>query len=615
MKIINVLPPSIYNRLAAGEVVENPASIVKELLENSLDANAKTITVQIVNGGIDEIVVVDDGEGVAESELPKVFMPHATSKIATATDIDHIMSLGFRGEALASIASVAKVNFTSKPDQQEYAVTINQDNQKEYVGGNRGTTVRVASLFYNTPARKKFLRSGNVEKNHVTQVIHEVIFAHPNLHLRYYVDHELLIDYRCEGLAVAMQKIFAINPTNLVAIKEQNEGLSVDGFVSDLSLSKVNKDRQVVIINGRVVNGGLIATVVNETMGNYLPMREYPIFVLHFTVAPERVDVNVHPQKREVRFDDRDKIIQFVRQTLTQTMEKFFLQQVSAITKPTVDVPQQASQPSTSTPVDNSVTTKKVSVHTNESASVTGHSFNPKQTETSTVVIKSLDLFDKQNVVVKSAPNILNQMNFNVTETATQISALSRNTFTVLGQVFETYLLVRTPDALLVIDQHAMAERINYDKFSAEVNQHAVESQVLLTPLIINVTPKELARFLELKPILSDFGFDCDEFGTDSIRVSAVPVIIAHDTLKDFMRIILNDKAVINGNVRDLIQHRVATAACKASIKAGEILSTTQIEAFLENYFKTKNVPLCPHGRPIMLTFSQSKLESLFARK
>ncbi|MCQ2382101.1 MAG: DNA mismatch repair endonuclease MutL, partial [Clostridia bacterium] len=256
MKVINILPPIIYNRLAAGEVVENPASIVKELLENSLDAQAQHITVQITNGGIDEIIVTDDGEGVAESELPKVFMPHATSKIAKAEDIDNIVSLGFRGEALASIASVAKVTFTSKPEKQEYAVTINQDNEQQYTGGNRGTVVKVSNLFYNTPARKKFLRSSNIEKNHVTQVVYEIIFAHPNLHLRYYENNHLVIDYRGDGVAAAMQQIYHIDMTHLIAVKNQSDGIKIDGYVSDLSLTKINRDRQLVIINGRVVNGG-----------------------------------------------------------------------------------------------------------------------------------------------------------------------------------------------------------------------------------------------------------------------------------------------------------------------------------------------------------------------
>ncbi|MCM1404300.1 MAG: DNA mismatch repair endonuclease MutL [Prevotella sp.] len=617
MKTINILPPAIYNRLAAGEVVENPASIVKELLENALDAHAEHITVEIVKGGIDEIVVIDDGEGVAESELPKVFMPHATSKIKQVTDIDHIASLGFRGEALASIASVAKVTFTSKPAQQDYAVAINQDNEQEYTSGNRGTTVRVANLFYNTPARKKFLHSANVEKNHVTQVIHEIVFAHPNLHLRYYVDHQLLLDFRGQGLATAMQEIYQVDTAHLVAVKDQSEGLTVDGYISNLALSKVNKDRQLVIINGRVVNGGLIATVINEMMGNYLPMKEYPIFVLHFTVAPDRVDVNVHPQKREVRFDDRDNMIRFVRQAITKTMEDYFLTQISALTKPTAPTYQAVANDATSDEQNrrNASTVQQTADAVATSLPQPGHSFNPNQTETTTVVMQSLNLLDENVDTVKSAPNILNSLDFNPPITATQTSALSPDAFTILGQVFDTYLLVRTTDALLIIDQHAMAERMNYDRFCAEIDQRALQSQMLLTPLMMSVTPKEMTRFIELKPLLVNFGFDCDEFGENVIRVSAVPAMMVNASLKDFMTVLLNDKAAVNENLSQLIKHRVATAACKASIKAGDVLLPVQIETFLKNYFTTKNVPLCPHGRPIMLVYPQNKLETLFARK
>ena len=630
MKIINILPPVIYNRLAAGEVVENPASIVKELLENSLDANAKQITVQIVNGGIDEIIVADDGEGVAESELPKVFMPHATSKIAKAEDIDNITSLGFRGEALASISAVAKVTFTSKTESQEYAVAINQDNETQYTGGNRGTTVRVSNLFYNTPARKKFLRSTNVEKNHVTQIIHEIIFAHPDLQLRYYVDNRLILDYRAQGLSAAMQMIYNIDASHLVAVNDKTENLAVNGYVSDLSLSKINKDRQVVIINGRVVNGGIISSTINEAMSHYLPMKEYPIFVLNFNVATDRVDVNVHPQKREVRFEDRDLIIGFVRRVIHTTMEQFFLKQVSKLTQPapvvqstTPTAPQ--SQPNVNTqpavtntpyvaPVDINNSVNPTSVNS-QPLPIGGHSFNPNQTEAATVMIKSLDVLGGKNNLVESAPNILNHMDFNQPLSGTQTNALSQNAFVIMGQIFDTYLLVRTSDSLLVIDQHAMAERINYDKFRAEVDSHSIQSQMLLTPLVINVTPKEMERFLELKSLLLNFGFDCDEFGSDAIRVSAVPAMMINASLKDFIMVLLNEKAVVNENPSELIQHRVATAACKASIKAGLTLSHEQIDMLLKNYFKTKNVPLCPHGRPIMLVFSQSKLESLFARK
>lgn len=630
MKIINILPPVIYNRLAAGEVVENPASIVKELLENSLDAHAKQITVQIVNGGIDEIVVTDDGEGVAESELSKVFMPHATSKIASAEDIDNITSLGFRGEALASIASVAKVTFTSKPENQDYAVSINQDNEQEYTGGNRGTTVRVSNLFYNTPARKKFLRNPNIEKNHVTQIIHEVVFAHPDLQLRYYVDNRLVLDYRAQGVATIMHNVFGIAQEQLIAVKNQIDGIAVDGYISNVSMSRINKDRQVVIVNGRVVAGGIITAVVNEAMSHYLPMREYPIFVLHFSVATDRVDVNVHPQKREVRFEDRDVITRFVRQSIVNVMEAYYLKQVSSLIKNNSENSEPTLPKTSASIVDSKTQLSPVFNHPTpspsqvpyasqnnlqQSVSQVGHSFNPAQTETTTVMIKSLDMLADKNDMVESAPNILNHLEFNQPLSGTQINALSSDSFTILGQVFETYLLLRTTDALVIIDQHAMAERINYDKFSQEIDNHAVQSQMLLSPLIITVTPKEMARFLELKPLLADFGFDCDEFGENTIRVLAVPAIMVNVSLKDFIVVLLNEKPAVNENLSKVIQHRVATTACKASIRAGEVLSKEQIELLLKNYFTTKNVPLCPHGRPIMLVYSQSKLETMFARK
>ena len=606
MKTINVLPPVIYNRLAAGEVVENPASIVKELLENSLDAQAKHLTVQISNGGIDEIIIIDDGEGVAESELPKVFLPHATSKIKTVEDIDQISSLGFRGEALASIASVAKVTFTSKPASQDYAVQINQDNEQQYTGGNNGTIVRVANLFYNTPARKKFLRSSNIEKNHVTQVIHEIIFAHPELNLRYYVDKELVLDYRGNGLADAINQIYGVDKNQLIDVSGERDSIKVNGYISNLNLSKVNRDRQVVIINGRVVNGGLVAKTINETMGNYLPIKEYPVFVLHFSVAVGSVDVNVHPQKREVRFDDNESIVSFIRETITNTMEAFFLSQISELTKPT-------EQPVEKKDSLQGSSAKNISQQ--DVAMPVGHSFNPAQTQSNTVLIQSLNVFKNQNETVKSAPNILNSFNFNEPVTGKQTSALSENNFSILGQIFDTYLLVRTSESLLIVDQHAMAERMNYDRFCNEIDQANVQSQMLLSPIIISVTPKELIRFNEIKPLLLGFGFDCDEFGTDSIRISAVPAMMVNASLKDFIKVLLDDKTVVNDSLSDVVKHRVATAACKASIKAGDVLSNEQINIFMNDYFASKNVPLCPHGRPIMLVFNQNKLETLFARK
>lgn len=609
MKIINVLPPSIYNRLAAGEVVENPASIVKELIENSLDANAHKITVQITNGGIDEIVVIDDGEGVDENNLPKVFMPHATSKIKNMDDIDHITSMGFRGEAMASIAAVARVEFTSRPQGQNYAAVINERNEIKRVGANQGTTVRVCDLFYNTPARKKFLRTPNTEKNNVTKVVHNFVFANPHLTVRFIVDGKILLDFDGQGLATAISHIFAVDAKEILAVNYCDKtGMVLTGYISNPHLTKINRERQVIVINGRVISGGLPALFINETMANYLPPKEYALFVLHLAVPPEQVDVNVHPQKKEVRFENKNALAYFLKQAIAQTMDAYFLQQVNAITQPVMENTAEnvAMVGSTATtPVASTTTTKPL----------TGFSFNPEHTA-STVLVQSLDMLKDSANMVESAPNILNQIAFNPEPIEVeQVSALSPRNYMVLGQIFETYLLVRTPEALLIVDQHAMAERINYDQFRQQIDNGAVKSQILLVPMIITLTPNELSKFEQIKPLLTSFGFECDQFGETALRATAIPAIMEQKTINEFMNFILNDKEIIDTTLSETIKHKVATNACKASIRAGDILSTKQIEYFLDHYFATKNIPLCPHGRPIMLIYTKSKLESLFARK
>ena len=605
MKNINILPPAIYNRLAAGEVVENPASIVKELLENSIDANAQRITVQIINGGIDEIIVTDDGEGVDETNLPKVLLPHATSKIKQADDIDHITSLGFRGEAMASIASVAHVEFTSKPAGQDYAACINELNEIKQVGANRGTTVRVTDLFYNTPARKKFLHSATIEKKNIAQVIHEIIFAHPNLWIKYSVDDKIMIDYQAQGLAAAIAQIYDVSVSELLPIDYHESSISITGLITNPKVTKLNKERQITIVNDRILTGGLTAAIINETMSNYLPPKEYAVFVFYINLPVDQVDVNVHPQKRAVRFENQNLVKQAIQKAIAQTMDNYFLHQIDALIQP-VKQPQ---------PVEKMQEQPVIQPQPLD-VPVVGKSFDPNEQTANNVLLNSLKLFASEENVLQSAPNILNSIPINdlVTQPE-QISALTTANFKILGQIFETYLIVQTVDTLLIIDQHAMAERVNYDKFRNQIDHGTVQSQIMLTPTIIKLTPKELSRFESLQGILIKFGFDCDTFGETSIRVSAIPTILTQTAVNDFMSVLLNDKELVNASLSEMVKHKVATMACKASIRAGDVLSTPQIEKFLEHYFVTKNVPLCPHGRPIMLIFNQSKLESLFARK
>jgi DNA mismatch repair protein MutL len=599
---INVLPPHVYNLLSAGEVVENPASIVKELAENSIDAEATKISVEITGGGIDDIVVTDNGAGCAESELPKVFLPHATSKITSAADIDAIASLGFRGEAMASIAAVAKAEFISKPKSQPYAAKILSTGDLQIVSANDGTTVRISNLFYNTPARKKFLRTANAEKNSVTDVIYNIIFSNPELHIEYIADGKTVIDYRGTGLPSAIKQIYNVDETDLLPVDYRNGAMAVSGLISNIKLSKNNKTRQVVIINGRVVNGGLVAFAVNEVMSNYLMTGEYPVFVLSLKIDRGIVDVNVHPQKKEVRFEDRGTIIAFMKKAISKTMDEYFAEANKALSGKHGTVP---------------IDSVDFFSQRSPTLALQGKSFDPNGSKISeTVFLESLKLFSPDGDALRSAPNILADFEIVPDKVESkQISVLNENEFNILGQIFETYLLVSTADNLIIIDQHAMAERINYDEFKKQIDSNVFVSQPLLTPILVDLTPKELTNFEKIKPHLIALGFDVFEFGGNSVRVFSVPIVMDGAGVKEFLRVLLADKDVTDDKLSDMLKDKIASIACKASIKAGATLSPEQIELFIKRYQTSNIVPLCPHGRPIMLAYSKSRMESLFARK
>jgi DNA mismatch repair protein MutL len=630
--VINILPPKVYNLLSAGEVVENPASVVKELAENAIDADAAKITVEITNGGIDEIVVTDNGTGCPERELPKVFLPHATSKIADAQDIDGISSLGFRGEAMASISAVSRAEFTSKPVGQEYAVKITNSGKTEMAASGGGTTVKISNLFYNTPARRKFLKSGNTERNNVTAVIHNIIFSHPTIHIKYTADNEKIIDFHGRGLLNAIEEIYGVNTNEILPVDFSGEYIKIGGYISNVKLSKKNKTRQVVIVNGRVVDGGIVAAAANEIMSNYLMVGEYPIFVLTVEIDTAKIDVNVHPQKREIRFADREAIANSVKAAVIKALDIYFLKMTPAAiaAAPATDTTNRTAADPNINPAAIAAPTPSAGgqaagtppKNTPPIQKFFGKSFDPDAIEhkPQEVLLRAMRLLSTEATgsMVADKPGILNefrQEKFELPPKTEQTKMTDGNEFRILGQVFETYLLVSTAENLLIIDQHAMAERINFDKFKRMVDENNISSQPLLTPEIIKLTPREQNAAQKIKPHLISMGFDIDEFGIDCIRISAIPSIFTAFGTDEFMRAVLSDRELQTDKLSEYLRDRIATMACKASIRAGDIMTDGQIASFIANYQKTNIVPLCPHGRPIMLVYSKSKTESLFGRK
>ncbi|MDR0976045.1 MAG: DNA mismatch repair endonuclease MutL [Christensenellaceae bacterium] len=616
IKKINVLPPAVFNLLSAGEVVENPSSVVKELAENSIDAGATRLEISITNGGIDEIVVADNGSGIAESEIGKVFLPHATSKIKTANDLDNIATLGFRGEALASIARVSKVKFGTKTDNaaERTQVFLDGGEVKDTVktSGETGTTISIGNLFYNTPARRKFLKTPTSEKNSVTDTVHKIILANPSVKLRYIADGEVALDYKGGKLIDAIGCVFGkeLKENMLEIVNDKQAKINISGFISKPSAARRNKTRQVVIVNDRVIDGGIIADAVNSGFSNYLMVGNFPCFVLNVSLDLTRVDVNVHPRKAEIRFDNENEVFEAVRAKVIETLDNYFESERAVPRSETIKEKIEAkTQPEiTETPT--------------QKPKFTGKSFGDN-------LGKMIKIFsgDNKEQAVKSAPNLMQRfaqmmtddeptpLVINFAEHSQTEIAETKNEIKILGNIFETYLLVFEGGELIIIDQHAGAERLAYDNLRAEIDKGTVAVQTLLAPIVLDLNPKEEEKLAKFLPFLAEIGIEIAEFGAGAWRITAVPVEIATRNIEEALKVLLSDKTTTTElKLSNFVKEKIIREVCHSSLRAGTSLNETQIRYFLDKFNDKKITPLCPHGRPILVALSRAKIEKMFGR-
>jgi len=580
---INVLPPAIFNLLAAGEVVENPAAIVKECVENSLDAGATRIEIEIERGGLDLIRITDNGSGVEDSEIEKVFLPHATSKIEKARDLECIGTLGFRGEALSSIAAVSKVEFSTMSHKANLGISLVLDagkiTSKKPQAMNPGTTITISNLFYNTPARKKFLQSPNAEKNNVTTAVGRLILANPGVSFKYTIDGDKIYDYHGKSLLDAIQAIYsdAIGG-NLLSLNAKAPKFSLSGHISKPNFTKRNRTYQTLIVNGRAVEGGIVGTAVNAAFSNYMTVGNFPFFVLNLTIDTHEVDVNVHPRKAQIKFSNEQEIFDFVRHTVMDTMDKYMHKQ-----------------------------------HTNN--------FKPQQ---DTELLQRIKYFSSTPVKseVKSAPHIMNKYDLEERKTkdmkpiiSSFLPLSSSFNFHILGTIFDTYILVSHKEKFLIIDQHAAHERLLYDELKGQIDSDTIAVQRLLEPAVMVLNAQEMTKMEATVPYLNDIGFECEPFGTNCFRITAVPVLISDHGIETVIENILHDvKSTPPAKLSTVMQDKIISQCCKNSIKAGERLNNEQIKYFLEQIGDTKSMH-CPHGRPIIISYSKDQIEKMFARK
>ena len=633
---INILDDLIINRISAGEVVESPFSIVKELLDNSIDAGATKIVVEIRNGGIDQIIVKDNGKGIDKDDFIKAFLPHATSKIKDITDLEAIATLGFRGEALASISNVSKTTLVSKTANSDCAYTIDvfggSFGEISATESDIGTKIEVNNLFYNTPARRKFLKKPKQEENQITNIITRYMMAHPNISFKYVVNGSTVYYSKGEGLLQTISSVYGDEiAQNIMPVEKSIGYLTLKGYVSKVGFSKPNTTYQTLILNNRYIIDEIVSKAVYMAFEEYLMPRQFPFYVFELTMPNVDVDVNVHPSKMNVKFANPGKIYDLVYTAVrakiytslnmasTQNVEKIIDPQDNLIKMPIKTMQEFEIEPNIVTSAEPSKTaTLKQEIYSpitifDLHKEIEAKEQSIKQTENP---IKSASLFE----TVKETNSDTSSQKSNKIEspqTNNEPKFIDVNKFTdykIIGELFNEFIILEKGDNMLLLDFHAGHELLNYDKFNEMVKNRDIVIQDLLIPFVYETTEQEVEHIISLQNNLKELGFDIEAFGDKKVIINSVPMQLKDINLKNFLEDLLHDMKNLNPKLNNEIQQYLTQKACKSSVKSGMTLSKMEIDDLLRNLDMKKPVLLCPHGRPIITVVNKSQIEKWFKR-
>ena len=621
--MINILSKEIYNKIAAGEVVDRPYSVVKELVENAIDAEATEITVEIEGGGKKKVRVTDNGKGISKEDLPRAYLPHATSKLKSAEDLFTVATLGFRGEALASIAAVSRMKIVSKRNGENAYSLSSEGGLLGEVGeaaGTDGTEVTVENLFFNTPARLKFLKSDMQEEGEVSNMMARFLLSRPKIAFTYYVNGKLKYRSYGDGPESALAAVYGADTVEkCYEISAEKHGIRIYGYLGNQNFSKSNRSYQSLFVNGRFVVNQTVAAAVTNAYGAYLMKRQYPFFVLFLDVPAEIVDVNVHPTKADVRFADNQIIYGCVYSV------------VSAV----LDGNSKALE--YLVPVKNSAVQEEIPISRAEVGSVLPES-KPMPAMTYEAAKKELS-FDVSPVGGRTpAPRLFVENEpFTMKVSAPMPDKIERDAFeenrafllekekkqqekidpatlVYKGELFKTYLIYEIGDDAYFIDQHAAHERLIYNRLVDRVSSRDVLSQPMLMPFVLSVNSEEYAFIMKQLPLLKELGFEAEEFGGTSIKISAVPLDLQRIDLDAFFGEILGSMESYSGiKLADLLKDKLASAACKAAVKGGENLTDDEAKSLIAQMNGDMGLR-CPHGRPVAVRMKKSELEKLFKR-
>ena len=643
MSKINILDAKVFNRISAGEVVERPASIVKELVENSIDAGAKNITIEIEEGGKRNITVSDDGSGISKEDLPLAFLPHATSKIKTVDDLDNIISLGFRGEALASISSVCQVKLSSKTAENEYGYKISVDGgvqgEISQIARSQGTTISCSNLFFNTPVREKFLKKTKQEESEITHIVEKFMLCRSDICFKYFVDGKMIYNTISCSMQDIIYTIYGKEVyDNLLPVNLVQDGFVLQGYVSKPAYSRSNRTFQSFFVNKRYVENYIVSSAVQSVFESFLMKGRFPFYVLTLSVPADSVDVNVHPSKKEVKFENPNKIFTLVRMAI----EKALLSDEQVRKFTTTDQTSNENFSKTILPHFDSKIAQN-SIFENALPTNEGKSFSLK-TDVVDLINKEVDIDNEiktEKVVNTQIPDFNNiklstrdvpannknsviffdqndtnfladiKNKYESAQTQKFIEASVRDEMKLLGTVFKTYIAIEYDDNLYFIDQHAAHERLLYDKLLRQVDSNKVISQDLLDPYNFDVGAKEIESLNQIIDQVNQLGFNIKING-NKLSITSVPALLSGISLDDFANEIVKDGVNWDKKRSDFIHEKLCQTACKHAIKAGDTITKDECAYIIEKV--KQGVMLCPHGRPITLVLSKTDFEKMFKR-
>ena len=617
MAKINILDSSVYNKIAAGEVVERPSSIVKELFENSVDAGASKIEIEVTNGGLDSIKVTDNGSGIDSSEVEKAFFNHSTSKLKNEDDLFAINTLGFRGEALSSIAAVSKTQVVTKTADSEFGVKLLVEGgifgKKEPVGTDNGTTITVRDLFFNTPARKKFLKKPSGEGTAITNLVERLILANPDIQVKYVLNGNTVYHSQGKGLESAIFAVYGKNTLdNCKKISWFYKDIEVNGFVGNKNFTKPNRTYQTTVINGRYVSCPTVCSAMQRAFEKFLMTRSYPFFVLHLKLPADKIDVNVHPNKMEVKFEDSQSVFYSVYIPVKDCLDGDNKSSIPEIEK------------------------KSVQIDINSVNSSFCSSTAPAKQETQTEEkikfddILPLEIFrfpseclasPQEGLIIDDQPIETNFESEKHNPSVLDFAATSEeenknfdvfNEAKFIGSIFDTYLLFELKNDIYLIDQHAAHEMILFDEFEKQYESKKFISQPLLIPYVFTLKYDEAEFLLQNLQSINSCGFFIEEFGENSFKITSIPLTFADINPGKFIDSVLSDLGKINTKPK-LIKDIIAKSACKAAVKAGDSLKKQDID-YLKSKLSEDYIMRCPHGRPVAVKVSKAEIEKWFKR-